>query len=141
MAYEDFGHVVEVAALQAAAFVLNIAEVPGSLFELAGEARAVEAEPGQQRDLDLRVGVLGQQLGFEEWDAVETPGGVGEFVNQLSLDGVGGFIVSEKLLEVALVGCGVLGGQDGRAGGEAMTESVLRRALFARFGTRAGGVR
>ena len=48
----------------------------------------MQAEPGQERDLDLGVGVLGEQLGFEEWNAVDAPGGVGEFVDQLSLDGV-----------------------------------------------------
>jgi hypothetical protein len=47
----------------------------------------------------------------------------------------------KKLLDVALVGFGVLGRQDGGAGGEAVAESVLRRTLFARFGARAGGVR
>ena len=43
MAYEDFGHFVEMAALQAATFFLNIAELIESFLELPGEARAVEA--------------------------------------------------------------------------------------------------
>ena len=140
MAYEDFGHFVEMAALQAAALFLDVAELIESFLELAGEARAVQAEPGEERDLGLGVGGLGEQLGFEERDAVEAPGGVGHFVDQLSLGGIGGLAVIEKLLDVALVGFGVLGGQDGGAGGEAVAESVLRRALFAGFGARAGGV-
>jgi hypothetical protein len=141
MAYEDFGHFVEMAALQAATVFLDIAEVLGSFLELAGKARAVHSEPGQEWDLGLGVGFQGEQLGFEEWDAVEAPGNVGHFVDQLSLDGIGGFAVSEKLLDVALVSSGILVGQDGGAGGEAMAQGVLRGALFARFSARAGGVR
>ena len=84
---------------------------------------------------------MGEQLGFEEWDAVEAPRGVGDFVDELSLRGVGGGVLIEKLLDVALVGVGVLGGQDCGARGEAMAEGVERGALLARFGARAGGVR
>jgi hypothetical protein len=69
---------------------------------------------------------LGEQFGLEEWDAVEAPGSVGDFMDQLSLGGVGGGVLSEKLLDVALVGFGVLRGQDGSAGGEAMAQRVLR---------------
>ena len=53
-----------------------------------------------------RVGVLGEQLGFEERDAVEAPRGVGDFVDELSLGGGGGLVLIEKLLELALVGVG-----------------------------------
>ena len=140
MAHQDFGHFVEMAALQAATFFLNVVELLGSLLELAGEARPVESKLGQERDLGLGVGVLGEQLGFEGWNTVETPGGVGDFVDQLSLDGGGGFVVSEKLLEVALVGFGVFGGQDSGAGSETMAQRVLRGTLFAGFGAPAGGV-
>jgi hypothetical protein len=55
-------------------------------------------------------GVVGEQFGFEEWDAVEAPRGVGDFVDELSFCGGGGLIFIEKLLDVALVGVGVLGG-------------------------------
>ena len=55
-------------------------------------------------------GGAGEQLGFEEWDAVEAPRGVGDFVDQLSLGGGGGLVLVEKLLDVALVGFGVLVG-------------------------------
>jgi hypothetical protein len=82
---------------------------------------------------------LGEQLGFEERDAVEAPSGVGDFVDQLSLGGCGGGVLIEKLLDVALVGFGVLGGQDSGAGSETMAESVQRGALLAGFGARAGG--
>jgi hypothetical protein len=66
MADENFGHFVEMAALQAATFFLDVAEVLGGLLELAGEARAVHSEPGQERDLDLGFGIVGEQFGFEE---------------------------------------------------------------------------
>ena len=83
---------------------------------------------------------MGEQLGFEEWDAVETPGSVGDFVDQLSFGWRGRGVLIEKLLEVALVGFGILGGQDSGAGGEAMAEGVERGALLARFGAGACGV-
>ena len=67
-----------------------------------------------------------KQFSFEEWDAVEAPGGVGDFVDQLSFGGVGGFILIEKLLDVELVGFGVLSGQDSGLGGEAVAQSVQR---------------
>jgi hypothetical protein len=87
-----------------------------------------------------RVGGTGKQFSFEEWDTVEAPGGVGEFVDQLGLGGVGGVVLVEELLDVALVGFGVLGGQDGGAGSETMAKRVLRRTLLAGFGARTGGV-
>ena len=72
MAYEELGSFVEMAALQAALF-LDVAELLERFLELAGEARAVQAEGGELRDWGLGAGVLGKQLGFEEWDAVEAP--------------------------------------------------------------------
>ena len=83
---------------------------------------------------------MGEQFGFEGRDAVEAPGGVGDFVDQLSFGGGGGFVLIEKLLDVALIGVGVLSGQDGGAGGETVAERVLRRTLLSLFGTRTGGV-
>jgi hypothetical protein len=90
MAQEEFGGFGELAALQAAALFLDFAELIEGFLELAGEARAVQAERGELRDQGLGVGVLGEQLGFEERDAVEAPGGVGDFVDQLSFGGGGG---------------------------------------------------
>jgi len=100
----------------------------------------VQAKFGQQWNQDFGVGILGEQVGFEELDAFETPGGIGHFVDQFSFGGGGGFVLVEKLLDVKLVGCGVLCGQDCGAGGEAMGQGVARRTLFAGFGARAGGV-
>ncbi len=139
MAYEELGRFVEMAALQAAAFVLDVAELLDSFLELAGEARAVQAKRGQLRDQGLGAGVLGEQLGFEQWNAVEAPRGVGDFVDELSLGGSRGSVLIEKLLDVALVGVGVLGGQDGGLGIETMAQRVERGPLLARFGARTGG--
>ena len=79
---------------------------------------------------------MGEQLGFEERDAVEAPSGVGDLVDELSLGGVGGDVLIEKLLDMAQVGFGVLRGQDSGVGSEAVAEGVLRRTLFARLGAR-----
>ena len=59
---------------------------------------------------------MGEQLCFEEWDAVETPGGVGDFVNQLSFGDGGGSVLIDELLDVAILGFRVLSGQDGGLG-------------------------
>jgi len=50
MAQEDFGGFGELAALQAAELVLDVAELVDSFLELAGEARAVQSKRGQHRD-------------------------------------------------------------------------------------------
>ena len=46
MAYEELGRFVEMAALLAVALFLDVAELIEGFLELAGEARAVEAEGG-----------------------------------------------------------------------------------------------
>jgi hypothetical protein len=50
MAHEEFGGFSELAALQAAAHFLDIAELIEGFLELAGEARAVQSERGQLLD-------------------------------------------------------------------------------------------
>jgi len=87
-----------------------------------------------------RSGGAGEELGFEEWDAVEAPGGVGKLVDELGLGRGGGVVLGEELLDVALEGGGVLGGEDGGAAGEAVLEGVEGRAEFAGMGAGAGGV-
>ena len=47
---EEGGGVFEVAALALGADGLDLAELVDGLLELAGEARAVQAERGQKRD-------------------------------------------------------------------------------------------
>jgi hypothetical protein len=50
MAQEELGGFGELAAFQAATIFLNFAELIEGFLELAGEARAVQSESGQQRD-------------------------------------------------------------------------------------------
>jgi hypothetical protein len=52
---------------------------------------------------------------------------------------IGGLVLVEELATVGFVVCLVFGIEDGGAGGQAVTESVKRRTLFAGFGARAGG--
>jgi hypothetical protein len=50
MAQEDFDRFGELAALQSAALVLDVAKLIDRFLELAGEARAVQAKGGKLRD-------------------------------------------------------------------------------------------
>ena len=140
MAYEELGHFVEMAALQAAALVLDVAELLDSFLELPGEARAVEPERGQLRDQGLGAGGLGEQFGFEEWDAVEAPGGVGEFLDELGFGGSGRLVFVEELAAVELVGGQIFGRQDRGSGSETVSCGVERRTLFAGGAAWAGGI-
>ncbi len=62
------------------------------------------------------AGDWGEQSGFEERDAVEAPGCVGEFLDELSFGWSGGLVFIQELAAVLLVGDWVFGGQDGSAG-------------------------
>ena len=83
---------------------------------------------------------MGKQVGFEERDAVEAPGGVGEFLDELRLGGSGGAVFVPELAEVLQIRGRVFGRQDSGAGGESVGQGVEGGALFAglRFG--AGGM-
>jgi hypothetical protein len=59
---------------------------------------------------------LGKQIGFEEWDAVEAPGGVDEFLGELGLGGGGGLIFVEELAAMCVVRYLVFGGEDDGGG-------------------------
>jgi hypothetical protein len=109
--FEDCGGVLEFAALMLAALELDVAELVERLLELAGESCAVEAEAGEElvgvddvESRGLRGGGRGQgaveYVGFEEGDAAESPGGIGEFLNEL---GFGGGCRSVLILELAAV--------------------------------------
>jgi hypothetical protein len=82
---------------------------------------------------------LGEKLGFEQGDAVETPSSIGEFLSELGLGGSGGLVFVEELAAVELVSGGVLSSEDRGAAGEAVGEGVLGRALFAGGGAGSGG--
>jgi hypothetical protein len=59
---------------------------------------------------------LGKNVGFKERNAVETPGGVGEFDDELRLGGSGGFVLVEKAAAMCVVSGSVFGGEDGGGG-------------------------
>jgi len=120
---EEGGGVFEIAVLALAAVGLNIAEQGERFLELAREAGGVEPESREGAmgvdDVEGQGGVLvgvggwiggaGEKVGLEQRDAVEAPGGVGEFMNELSLGGGGGMVFIEKLPDVLLIGSEVLG--------------------------------
>jgi hypothetical protein len=58
----------------------------------------------------------------------------------LNFGGGAGGVLVEKLLDVALVGFGVLVGQDSGLGSETMAQRVEGRTLLAGLGARTGGV-
>ena len=128
------------------AFELQFAKEMERLLELAREARAMEPEHGKGVDGRLRIRELrgaigvGEEGGFEERDAAEAPGGVGEFLDQMSLGWRGRLVFVEETAAVLIKGGAIFGGQDGGTSGQAVPERVERRTLFAGFGAGSGGV-
>ena len=84
--------------------------------------------------------VAREQVGFKSGDAVEAPGGVDHFLDELFFGGRLGLVFSEEFLDVALVGGGVFGGQEDGLAGEAVTERIERSALLAGGGAGARGM-
>ncbi len=143
MEFEDVGGVAEVAALLVAPVVLDLAELVECFLELAGEAGAVESEHGEGLDGGLRVGErvgVREDPGFDEWDAVEAPGGIGEFLDELGFGGVGGLIFVAELAAVSLECGGVFGGEDSGFSRESMAEGVESHTLLSGCGAWTGGV-
>ena len=70
------------------------------------------------------VGGAGEEFGFEARDTVETPGGVGEFLDQLGFGGSLGLVFVVEIATVALVSGGVLGRQDRGSACEAVLERI-----------------
>jgi hypothetical protein len=121
MEFEESRGLLELALLLATALGLDFAELVQRFLELAGEPVGVEAEGGESAmgvdDIEIDASLLGgwiggaiEERGFERGDAVETPGGVGEFLDELRFGGSGGSIFVEELVAVELVGGGVFGG-------------------------------
>ena len=150
MEFEEGGGAFEGALLLEAAFGLDFAELVERFLELAGEPLGVHAEGGEGAvgvdDVEVdgsliggRVGGAIEEGGFEQRDAVEAPGGVGEFLGELGLGGGGGLVFVEELAAVALVGGGVLGSENGGAAGEAVAlgrcgkNAVCRRRCGGRW--------
>jgi hypothetical protein len=133
--FEEGGGVLKIAAFALGAAGLDVAKRIEALLELAGKALAMQAERGEEAmgvdnikvDSRLFVGRIGgarEQLGFEEGDAVEPPGGVGEFLGELGLGGSGRLVFVEELLDVTLIRGWIFGGENGAAGGQAVAEGV-----------------
>ena len=94
-----------------------------ALLELAGEALALDAEVGEKRwastmskGPDWGIGGCGasEHFGFEERDAVEAPGSVREFLDELRFGGSGGLVFVEEAAAMGFEGGGVLGGEERR---------------------------
>ena len=82
---------------------------------------------------------FGQELGFDESEAIEAPFGGDDFVNQVEFDGAGRAKLLEVGIEETLKVGGVFRGEDQGLASEAVAERVLRRALFAGLGFWAPG--
>ena len=81
-----------------------------------------------------------QQFGFEGGDAVQAPGGVGEFLGELGFGRGCRAVFVEELAAMLLVSGLVFGFEEDGAAGEAVAEGVLGRASFTFGGAGAGGV-
>jgi hypothetical protein len=123
MELEKSRGLLEVTLLLVAALGLDFAELVQGVLELAREAMGVQSESGEGAvgvdDVKVDASLLGwwvggtvEERGFERGDAVETPGGVGDFLSELGFGGSGGLVFVEELAAVELVGGGVFGGQD-----------------------------
>jgi hypothetical protein len=150
MEFQKGGGTLEVAVLLKTALGLDFAELVECLLELAGQPLGVHAKGGEGAmgvdDVKVNPGLFARRVGgaveeggFERGDAVETPGGVGEFLDKLGFGGSSGLILVEELAAVLLVGGGILSGENGGTACEAVGDGVLGRALFAGGGARAGG--
>ena len=106
--FEEGGGALEVALLLEAALGLNFAELVEGFLELAGESLGVHAEGGEGamgvHDVEVDGPLIGgwvggaiEKGGFEQRDAVEAPGGVDEFLGELSFGGRGGLVFVEEL--------------------------------------------
>jgi hypothetical protein len=145
--FEEGDGVLELAARAIGALGLDLAQLVEAFLELPGEAIALDAEVGEEAmgiddvECDLLIewdgsGGARQDFGFEERDAVETPGSVGELLNELRFGGSGGLVFVEEAAARVRVSGGVFGREDGGSGREAVAQGVERRTLLA--GGRAG---
>jgi hypothetical protein len=81
-----------------------------------------------------------EDVGFKERDAVETPGSVGDFCDELRFGGSGGLVFVEEAAAMGVIGGGIFGGEDGGSGGEAVAQGVEGGTLLAGWGAGTGGV-
>ena len=161
MKFEEGGGVLHLRGFARAALSLDGVEAFESLLKLAGEALRVDAEVGEvaglgaegegggERGVNLRIGGVdgvlvfgeseGKEVGFEGGDAVESPGGVGDFMDELFFEGAFGLEVVEEFLSVELVGGEVVGGEDDGVAGESVAEGIEGAFGWLLRGGRVGG--
>src|ERR1700722_8372465 len=148
--FEQSGGVFEFAALALDALSLHFAEFVQAFLELAGETLALNAEVGEEAmgvdDVKFDGGLLGgwigsagEQVGFEERDAIEAPGGVGELLDELGFGGSGGSVFVEEAAAMGVEGRLVFGRKDGGGGGQAMAQRIQRGTLLTGIGSWSGG--
>ena len=124
MEFEEGGGVFEVAALALDAVSLDLAEVVDGLLELAGEPLVVQAESGEGAvgvdNIEVNPGLVVGRVGgtvehgrFKRGDTIETPGGVGDFLDELGLGGRRGLVLVEEAATMRVVRRLVFGGENG----------------------------
>lgn len=113
---------------------LEFTEEVEGLFELAGEALAVDAEIGEGLGLGFEGGgdgeglldlfwslvervrladdAEGEEIVFKGADAVLPPGRIGQGLDELGFGGALGVVFGGEGLDVALVGFEIVGGED-----------------------------
>jgi hypothetical protein len=82
---------------------------------------------------------IGKEAGFDAHDAAETPFGPGQLAEAGLLGFVGGLVDGAEAVEEGLEFGGVLHGEEGVAGAEAVGAAVIGDFGFALGGARAGG--
>lgn len=76
----------------------------------------------------------GEHVGFEEWDAIQAPGGVDQFLDELGFGRSRRLVFGEELAAMRFAGGWIFGGQDRGSGGQAVAQGVERQALLSGFG-------
>jgi hypothetical protein len=127
MEFHDSCGMLEVALLLTAALGLDFAEVVHGLLELAGEPLVVQAQGGDDAvgvdDIKIDASLLGGRVGgaieeggFQGWNAIDAPSGVGEFLGELGFGGSSGLVFIEEAATMRVVRGPVFGGEDGVGG-------------------------
>ena len=114
------------------ALALNVLEQAQGGFELTVQALAVEAEGGEAFDDAVGVGgfvgfgegAVCEEIGLEDSDPVEAPGGVGEDLDEVLLVRAEGAEVLLKRSQVLAILFEVFAGQDYELAGESMAQRV-----------------
>jgi len=134
--FEDGGGILEFSALALEAVGLNLAKLVEGFLELAGEPMALQVEVCDEAmgvdDVEVdtrlligRVGGAGEQVGLEQRDAIEAPGGVDQFLDELGFGRSCRLVFVHELAALRFVGGWIFRRQDRGSGGQA----AWRRAL------------